>query len=376
MAGRHAILSPSSAHRWMACPPSARFEEQIPEEASPYAAEGTLAHELAALLLSVRAGLYKGSQKELNAELGRIESNPLYNAEMMDHCESYAEFVAGKGGEILIEHTYDLSEYIPLSFGTADATNLCKETIHITDFKYGAGVRVGATANKQMMCYGLGAYGAAVKKGLAPGTVSLSIFQPRAGGYSSWDILTSDLLEWAEKEAKPKAMEAIAGAGDFCPGDHCRFCKARTRCKAYYDRFADLKNIWDKRQMTESDTATVLTYGPLISSWVKKVTEECTARMSKGESIPGFKLVAGRSVRSFRSEDDAVDILLGAGYESHQIFEPKLKSLTAIEGIVGPKRFRELFGSCLVTQQGAPKIATESDDRPAIGVSLADEYDN
>lgn len=375
MEKKHAILSPSAAYRWLACTPSARFEEQIPEEESAYAAEGTLAHELAAFLLSARAGVFKGSQKALNAMLDKIRSNELYNPEMWEHCEAYVAYVMDKGGDVLIEHSYDLTKYIPLSFGTADATNLNKAVIHVTDFKYGAGVRVGATANKQMMCYGLGAYEAAAKKGFKPETVSLSIFQPRIGGPSSWDISVSDLLKWAEEEAKPKATLAIAGAGDFVPGKHCQFCKARTRCKAYYDRFADLKNIQDKRIMTAADVATVLTYGPLVSAWVKKVEEENTAKMEKGEKIPGFKLVAGRGKRSFRNEDDVVDILLGEGYESYQIFDPKLNSLTAIEKLVGPKRFKTLFEDQVVNVPGKAQIAPEDDERPAIGASAADEFD-
>lgn len=375
MAGTHAILSPSAAYRWLVCTPSARFEEQLPEEESTYAAEGTLAHELAALLLSARAGVFKGPQKTFNAMLDQITTNPLYSDEMLEHCEAYVAYVLDKGGEVLIEHSYDLTKYIPLSFGTADATNLGKAVIHVTDFKYGAGVRVGATANKQMMCYGLGAYEAAAKKGFKPETVSLSIFQPRVGGPSSWDISVSDLLKWAEEEAKPKATLAIAGAGDFIPGKHCQFCKARTRCKAYYDRFADLKNIQDKRIMTAADVATVLTYGPLVSSWVKKVEEESIGKLQGNEKIPGFKLVAGRGKRSFRNEDDVVDILLGEGYESYQIFDPKLNSLTTIEKLVGPKRFKSLFEDQVVNVPGKAQIAPEDDERPAIGASAADEFD-
>ena len=372
MEKRHAILSPSAAYRWLVCTPSARFEEQLPEEESTYAAEGTLAHELAALLLSSRAGVFKGP---FNAMLDRITANPLYSDEMLEHCEAYVAYVLDKGGEVLIEHSYDLTKYIPLSFGTADATNLGKTVIYVTDFKYGAGVRVGATANKQMMCYGLGAYEAAAKKGFKPETVSLSIFQPRVGCPSSWDISVSDLLKWAEEEAKPKATLAIAGAGDFVPGKHCQFCKARTSCKAYYDRFADLKNIRDKRMMTAADVATVLTYGPLVSSWIKKVEEESIGKLQCNEKIPGFKLVAGRGKRSFRNEDDVVDILLGEGYESYQIFDPKLNSLTAIEKLVGPKRFKTLFEDQVVNVPGKAQIAPEDDERPAIGASAADEFD-
>ena len=46
----HAVLSPSSAHRWLACPASVGLVASMPErveETSAYAREGTLAHEAA-----------------------------------------------------------------------------------------------------------------------------------------------------------------------------------------------------------------------------------------------------------------------------------------------------------------------------------------
>jgi hypothetical protein len=244
MAGKHAILSPSSAYRWLTCTPSARFEEQLPEEESTYAAEGTLAHELAAIILTTRSGK-KIPRATYEAWMTRITGHELYSPEMLDHAEAYAGFVLGqfKSGDVLIEQPYDLSKYIPLAFGTSDATCFSGTSIFVTDYKYGAGVAVSATANKQMMIYGLGAYEKALTLGRKPETVSLSIFQPRAGGPSSWDISVPDLLKWAHGDLKTRATLAIAGAGCFIPGEHCRFCKARTCCKAYYDLFAELKDI-------------------------------------------------------------------------------------------------------------------------------------
>ena len=44
MAGKHALLSASSADRWIHCPPSVRLSENYEDEGSSYAAEGTDAH--------------------------------------------------------------------------------------------------------------------------------------------------------------------------------------------------------------------------------------------------------------------------------------------------------------------------------------------
>lgn len=375
MEAAHAILSPSSAYRWLVCTPSARFEEQIPEEESAYAAEGTLAHELAALILSGKSG------KAYLEVFDTIVANPLYSAEMLEHCQSYAEYVKMLAGDahIYIEHGYDMSAYIPLQFGTCDASFIKDGEIWVIDFKYGAGVSVSPIANKQMMCYGLGAH-SYHSKGYSLKGANLLIYQPRAGAGTKYDpkpwyISTEDLLKWANTEAGPKGKLAIAGMGDFVPGTHCQFCKARTMCKAYYDRFAEVKRIKDKRVMTDEDLATVLTYGPLVATWSKKVEEDAVKRLEGNKPLNGFKLVAGRGRRSFINEDDVVDILLGEGYESNQIFKSELNGITAIEKLVGPKKFKTLFEKEVVNVEGKPQIAPIDDDRPAIGISAADEYD-
>lgn len=362
MPGTHAILSPSSAYRWLVCTPSARFEEQIPEEESEYAAEGTLAHELAARLLEGKA-------------YNDLTENALYSAEMLEHCTAYADYVREVAAKevIYVERGYDMSKYIPLQYGTCDASFIKGTTLYVVDFKYGAGVKVAATANKQMMCYALGAYDYHTKGRLIE-DVCLTIYQPRAGGVSTWELPVGDLLHWAESEARPKGALAFAGQGEFIPGEHCRFCKARTVCKAYYDRFADVKRIKDKRVMTDSDIAEVLTYGPLVASWVKKVEEDVIKRLQGNKPLEGFKLVEGRGKRSFKNEDDVVDIMFGEGFEE-EIFESSLKSLTTIEKLVGPKKFKTLFEGHIVNVPGKPQLAPVDDARPAIGASAADEYD-
>ena len=42
MPDTHALLSPSSSERWIACPPSVRLSEKFDEKPSEYAAEGTV----------------------------------------------------------------------------------------------------------------------------------------------------------------------------------------------------------------------------------------------------------------------------------------------------------------------------------------------
>ena len=392
MAKAHAILSPSAAYRWLACTPSARFEEQIPEQDSVYSAEGTLAHELAALILSSRTGKYKGDQRKFNSELADIErrvkkfyqsiDKPNGFNDMLDYAEDYADYVrsfipmVGRC-EIFIERRVDMSAYAPLCFGTVDNGVLTSNVLYVTDYKYGAGKRVSARRNKQMMLYALGLLLVAHKLGFEPDTVVMSIYQPRVSDDpSTYEIDTADLLDWAEEELAPQALQAIGGQGDFIAGSHCDFCKAKASCKAYYDHFEDLKNISDKRQMTDKDLQKVLVYGDMVASWVKKVKQETVARMQGGHRVKGFKLIAGRKSRKFRNEDDVVDIMIGRGHAFEDMFKSELRGIGDIEGLLGNKDFAKVFGDVVVTVEANPQIVDEDDDRPAIGATGASEYDD
>lgn len=77
---KHALLSASSAHRWLACPPSARLCEPYPDKGSEYAQQGTDAHTLC--------------QYKLEKALGRKSRDPtedlsFYDAEMENCAEAY-----------------------------------------------------------------------------------------------------------------------------------------------------------------------------------------------------------------------------------------------------------------------------------------------
>ena len=381
----HSLLSPSGASRWLACTPSARFEEQHADTGSRYADEGTLAHEVAALVLGVRSGV--APAKNFPAVLSEIEHrvNAFYKGQdkpsefdaMLEHAEEYAAFVLEQAqGQILIEQRYDLRKYVPFAWGTADCTNITKDTIYVTDYKYGAGVAVTATANPQLMLYALGALEALPAGHRTEGMdVVVSIFQPRAGGASSWSITVADLRAWANEVVVPKAKLAMGGQGEFVVGSHCQFCKVKTVCKAWYNRFGEAKRLKDSRVMTDADLSAVLEHGDELRGWIEKVKEDTILRLTKGEKLPGWKLVQGRGRRVWKNEDDVVVTLLDEGFESYDIYNTSLKGLGDVEKLVGKKRFAALLEDKLVQVPGKPTLAKDDDKRKPLGESLADEYD-
>ena len=85
----HSLLSPSSAHRWLNCPPSARMCEQFPEETSIYAEEGTTAHALGEIKLLNHYGMITNSEFQKRLDAIKQKSFYLQNSEEMEQCTDF-----------------------------------------------------------------------------------------------------------------------------------------------------------------------------------------------------------------------------------------------------------------------------------------------
>lgn len=214
---KHALLSASGAHRWLECTPSALLELQFPQSTSEYAEEGTAAHELCEL--TARYFLGEVSEMDFENRHDELAKGPYYNAEMQECANDYARFVTEKTKAAQescedafteLEVRVDFSKYVKDGFGTGDCIIVADKVLEIVDFKYGKGVRVEATGNPQMKLYALGAL-LKYNTLFDIDSVRMTIFQPRLSGVQSSDEITvKELLEWAEKYVKPRAIsEAV-----------------------------------------------------------------------------------------------------------------------------------------------------------------------
>lgn len=363
----HAILGPSSAHRWLVCTPSARFEEQIPSESSEYAEEGTIAHELAALLLQKETKqISRNDAGGWTKDLDTVKDSPFYNEEMREFVNEYVNFCLSIEGTAYIEHRFTLEPFVPLGFGTSDCTivNSKAKRLTVIDLKYGKGVKVQATGNKQGMLYALGAL-LDLDVDMVIETIEICIHQPRAGGLSRWELSAEELLEWANTEVMPKGKLAIAGIGDFKAGEHCKFCNAKTVCRAYYKLFDGVLSLrkQDPRELTDDELAAIILQAKPIESWLKLIQDYVLKAAKDGSVLPGFKLVAGRGSRIYKSEDVVIDTLKNLGYDLDQIFNKKIRSITDLEKELGKKRFNEVLGENIIQKEGAPTLVPDEDAR-------------
>lgn len=380
----HALLSASGAGRWLNCTPSAKLEEEYGEkESSVYAQEGTLAHELSELYIRHDI-LLDVNEQDFDARFEEIMANELFNEEMLDVVPVYTDYCASQLAEaktanplavMEIEQKLDLTDFVPESFGTADCIIINDSLIEVIDLKYGKGVPVYAEWNKQLMLYGLGAL-QKYDTMYDISEVRLTIVQPRINNISSWQISVEELHRWADEELKPKAQLAFNGEGELNPGDWCRFCSVRNRCRKLSEQQLEIaKNEFvEPELLTDDEIADIVLRTPKLVEWANSIAEYAQKMaVEENKQWPGLKLVEGISRRKWVDEDQASNAIFARCPElsEDEIFNMKLKPITSIEKIVGKKRFEEILSDVVVKPQGKPTLVSVEDKRPAMGYGQA-----
>lgn len=368
MPSEHAILSASGSHRWLACTPSARLEQEFSDTDSTASLEGTAAHSLAEHKL----------KKKLKMQSTR--PNTIYdNDEMEMYTDDYSDYVVeqytkakryDENAKVLIEQRLDFSCYVPEGFGTGDAVIVSKGKLHIIDLKYGLGVLVNAEKNPQMMLYALGAL-RKYEKEYEIKKVKLTIFQPRRENVTTWETTTAALKKWANKILRPKAEMAYRGTGKYEPGAHCQFCKAAIKCRARAEEKLKLAKEEFKKPplITDNEIESVLAKIPDIKKWCDDIMEYALEKALNGKKWEGFKIVAGRGTRKYLNEEAVVAALNKAGY--YDIYKKSLLPITEMEKLMTKKTFSEVLGKLVGKTEGKPTLVNLDDKRPELNTIQA-----
>jgi len=379
---QHALLSASSASRWLNCTPSARLTEKYEDTTSEFAAEGTLAHTLGELLLRIQLGGNDGADI---AEFQEATKHVLFYEGMVDEVEDYTNYVMEqynaalaktKDAKIFLEEKLDYSTYVPSGFGTGDCIIIADGEMEIIDLKFGKGVVVSPINNSQLKLYALGAF---EKYSFIYGIdkITMTIAQVRLNNISSWTINAEMLEEWADTELRPKAKLAYAGKGETLPGDWCGFCKAKAVCKARAEANTGFykSHNKDSKLLDVPEIAEILALADEIKKWADDVQAFALDEALKGTKYPGWKLVEGRSNKKITDEAALGVILLEDGYQEDKIYKPKtLEGITALEKIVGKKKFADIASGLIDKPQGKPTLVTQDDKRPELD-SVETEFD-
>ena len=366
----HAVLSASSANRWLHCPPSVRLSEGYMDKASVFAMEGTSAHELC--------------EYKLRSALGMEAENPtenldFYNTEMEECAEGYATYILElvekakktcSDPVVMVEQRVDFSRYVPEGFGTADCIIIADETLNIVDYKHGKGVEVSAEDNPQMKLYALGALELFdclydISK------VQMTIFQPRLSNVSVFVMNKADLLNWANDELTAKAELAFEGKGELCCGEWCKFCKAKSNCKERARVNMEMAQYEFRKSslLTDKEVVEILSRIDELTSWASDVKNFALEQAVRGKQWPGWKVVEGRSNRKYTDEGAVAQVVKNAGYNP---YDEKIMGITNMTKMLGKEKFNELLGDFVERPQGKPTLVPEDDNRPRMNTAKED----
>ena len=371
----HARFSPSSAERLIHCPPSLVLGEECgPEDNSTeYTAEGTEAHTLCEYLLKSALGEKvkdpRPGLKYYSAEMEECANG--YKGEVLSIYEQLR--LSDPETLISVEQRVGFTEYVKDAFGTSDCIMLGNGQMYVIDYKHGKGVPVSAegedgNGNAQLKCYGLGAY-LAFSPLYEIEEITLVVYQPRISNYSEYTLSPEELLKWAESELKPSAEQALRGEGEYACGSWCRFCKAKAVCRKRAEENLALAryDFAPPASLEEDEINEILGKLDELKSWAEDVKEYAMQKALSGYVWADWKLVEGRSNRTFTDEEEAARVFEEAGYDP---YEKRLKSLTAMETAMGKKRFREVMGGLVMKPQGKPTLVARSDKREEITMEV------
>jgi hypothetical protein len=388
---KHAKLSPSGSQRWINCPGSVRMEEPFPDDSSPYAREGTAAHEIVerALRKGVPTDTWLGTMvgvpyldDEGEPSVEQIE----VTAEMCEAAQEVVDYVRerkeelGPGTEMWLEERFDLSPLEPPApmFGTADVVLWCPESrvLEIADYKHGQGVSVDVEGNTQLLLYALGAVVSVRKR---PERIRMTIGQPRAphhaGRIRHWEIDWAELVQF--KASVFRAAEATQDEdAPLAVGDWCRWCKAAAVCPAQrefavttaQEEFAVIpagegdNPLVPPEQLTVDELAFILDRAPVVEAWFSSIRSHVTNMLDRGHPVPGYQLVPKRAQRKWVDEgaaEEALQPYLEDGAYTRKLISPA-QAEKAMKGI-GEELDEELWEKV----SSGNKLAPSDDPRPA-----------
>jgi hypothetical protein len=380
----HAKLSASGSEKWMTCTPSVFAEEPFADEGSEFAREGTFAHAVFEQMLLIHMGL----------PVEALRKSKFDNQELRDYVNTAVEYAIERIRDararcpdpiILVEQRLDFSRWVPEGFGTGDLVIITDDLVEVMDLKYGKGIYVYATNNSQLRLYGLGAYNVLshlydIKR------VRMTVLQPRLHNFGSEELTIEELLTWAEEKVVPAAKLAWLGEGEFVAGDHCTscFCKARYTCPARAEQalaVAKLEFAGDLppavATLSLDRVAKLLPKADMVIDWFNDLKAHSLKQATEHNiMVPGFKLVEGRSVRKYSSQEDVAAKLRDAGVPESVMFERSLLGITAMEKAIGKKKFTEVLSDLLVKPSGKPTLVPVEDKRPALpsAASAAEDF--
>ena len=371
----HSIIGASGYDRWSRCPGSVRLQRVAEAHgmgsSSSFAKEGTVAHEVAAECIENARDTWEaiGQQIEVEGETYTVD------AEMAEAVQVWVDTVLGDAAEyrrevghqptILVEVTFDLSDIRAEVFGTSDIVMLLPawNMIRVYDYKHGVGIPVDVVRNGQLMYYALGALHHLGRQDKGFDGVELVVVQPRnhhhMGPVRRWRTTYDDLAQWMEQRLLPAVDRTRDPDAPLVPGDHCRFCPAKTFCPAMHELAEEALSVDTVKPLSDEQLAEWLEKRAALRHFIRALDDEGYSRLTRGNTIPGYKLVPKRTSRVWNEgAEKALKSKLG-----NHAFTTSLKTPAQVEKLDGG---REIVKEHAYKPEGGLTMVGENDGRPQV----------
>lgn len=368
----HSDIGASSMKRWANCPGSRKLCAGIPSPSSIYAEEGTKAHTVASTYLDT--GKWLPCDREMK---DAVEVYTRYIRELSDTLN-------WKKSKRLIEHGFDLSILHPGMFGTADAViyDADEKTLHVIDYKHGAGVPVEVVNNEQLKYYGLGAL---LSLKLDVETVVLTIVQPRCfhpdGAIRSYTLDVMDLMDFG-MDLVDAAKATEAPDAPLVPGrEQCMFCSAKPICPALArtaqevarSEFAVIPSpnaVYDVEAL-----GTTLDKLDLLEGWIKGLRAFAYSEAEAGKKIPGWKLVPKRATRKWTDPAVVSEFFITHFPNVTDVFDPPtLKSVSQVEKVLHERQHEKLIPFIVSVSSGSTLVPADDKRREVVKLTASEEF--
>jgi hypothetical protein len=346
----HSEFGGSSAARVLRCPGSVKLVRTVPahlRRTSSYATRGSALHSAMPLLIEEKRSIDDLVGETINDYTVTDDDIELALRPVLTYVVALLDT---PGAEFFLERRV-IFQAIANTFGTCDLIVRIGRSIHVIDFKFGAGVRVRALTpdgdddviNAQLMFYAAAARYSLPEFFAGVENIVLTIVQPQsievdAESVSSVAVAHAEVNEFIATY-RAACEDALSEAPHLERGPHCRFCAARPICPEHTKPLLDFAQfVVPTPPATLADKAAylqALAAGLELVDAIKDLRttlhDQAKAALAAGDQVPGFTLSEGRAVRSWQDEAAAAPALLRLGLMRDDVIEETLRSPAQVE---------------------------------------------
>lgn len=291
----------------MNCPASIRLTpDSLDNQSSTSfaAAEGTSAHELAALCLNTKTDAWEHAGKTFKVDEFSFE----VDQDMVDAVQGYIDFIYSllddRPDAILSVEKNLSSVRHDQAFGTADVIIEVpsEKLLIVVDYKHGRNIECNPYEPQTRY------YGNLALENSEHGfdNVDMYIYQPRCphpdGPCRRYSETSNDLEDWFINELIPAMDETNNPESLIKMGDWCQFCPAKVGCPAIISTVNEFKADVPVDTLTGAEIGELLITGQHIIKYIEALKKEAFRRLQNGQDVEGQKLVAKMSKRVWKEE--------------------------------------------------------------------------